>query len=91
MTEENIIHLTAEEIETTKIYQESVESEKASLGMLRQNYLIAERKAIEALGKANTDYISYIKALAEGKNLPADQEWFFDPVGFSFKRREGSE
>jgi len=91
MTENNVIHLTTEEVETTKIYQQSVEAEKASLGMLRQNYLVAERKALEALGKANADYISYIKALAEGKSLPADQEWFFDSVGFSFKRREGPE
>lgn len=80
------IKLTEEDVEVVKTYQQNIEKERASLGALRQNYLAAEKRVLELLSKANTDYLSYIKVLAKSKGLPPDEEWFFDPVEFSFKK-----
>lgn len=86
--ESEVIKLTDEEVETLKAYEQNIELERANLGSLRQNYLIAERKGLESIAQANADFVGHLKVLAQGKNIPADQTWIFDPSDYSFKRKD---
>jgi hypothetical protein len=85
--ERKVIQLTDEEVETLKAYEQNIEMERANLGSLRQNYLMAERRGLESIAQANADYVSHIKVLAQGKDIPSDQDWIFDPTDYSFKKR----
>lgn len=86
--EENVIKLIKEEIGVLKTYQQNIDDAKAALGALRQSYLVSERKAIENINKANADFLSHIKVLASSKELPAEEDWFFDPATYTFRKKE---
>lgn len=86
--EDNEVKLTEEEITTIRAYQQNIEAGRATLGALRQNYLASEKRTLEIIAKANSDYLAHIKVLAESKEIPAQEEWFFDPSNYTFKKKD---
>lgn len=87
MSTEDVVELTEEEKENIKTYQENIVRIKAALGSIRQRYLDSEKKALEGISKAESEYIAYVKALSQSKNIAIDSEkWAFDPEQSVFRR-----
>lgn len=80
------IKLTDEEKTITKHYQDIITQKKMSLANLRQQYLLAENNIIQQVAKAEEDYKSYLKSLADGKKLSAEDNWVFDASKLVFKK-----
>jgi hypothetical protein len=77
--------LTDEEKNIIKAYQKMIDKEKMLLANLRIQYITSENRVIQDLEKAQNDFYSHIKILSKSKNIPANQEWFFDPAELCFK------
>jgi len=86
--EEKVVELSEEEINIVRTYQELVDRQNSILGAVRRQYLGSERRALEAIAKAESDLFSHIKVLAQSKEIPTDESWIFDPKVFSFIKRE---
>ncbi len=87
VTKEDVIELTKEEKKTIKTYHDNIAKIKAALGAVRQQYLSSEQKAIEGIVKAESDYISYVKALSQSKDITIESEkWAFDPEKMIFRK-----
>lgn len=71
------IKLNEKEINIVKICQNAIENEKASLISLRYQYLVAEKKLIETMDKAEADYIDNLKTIVKNKIIINDI--IFDP------------
>ena len=89
MVDEKVaVELGEEEKTAVRGYQKMVERGKSSLGNLRQQYLIAERRLLDELLKAESDYLSHLKVLASNRGVDTEQEnWLFDPVDLAFRKK----
>jgi len=85
--ESELIKLTEEEIKIVQEYQKVIESEKASLGNLRLQFLMGEKSLINRIEKAQNDFFSHVKMLSQGKDIPTTGDWLFDPSAYVFRKK----
>lgn len=81
------IKLSEEEVNLLKVYKDLLENSKSSLGSLRQQYLVSEKKLIVAMEKAESDFMANLRILAQNKGI-TDDTWSFDLSTFSFIKKD---
>lgn len=82
-----LVELSNEEKQLAVVYQRQIERSRLTLANLRMQYLAAERRTLEAIDKAQVDFVSHLKALCQTKGIPQKEEWLFDPNELNFKKK----
>ena len=82
------VKLIEQEIKKMNIYKAHIDQAYAQLGSVRKQFLIQEKKALEAIKDAESELLSYMKKVAEDKDIPNDEEWNFDLTKNKFIKQE---
>ena len=84
-----VIDLNEDEKENMRVRLTLIEKQKAAFGAMRRQYLVSERKVLDAIEKSEADYISHIKMLSQMKKVPTEEEkWAYDPDAQVFRKIE---
>ena len=82
------IELTQEETTEINNFKIYIDKTYAQLGNVRKQFLIQEKKALEAIEDAESEFMSYMKKIAKNKKIPNDEEWSFDLSTNKFIKQE---
>ena len=81
---EKEIKLTEDEIKTLQEYQKAIDGEKSALGNLRLQFLLSEKNIVNKIERSQNDFYAHLKMLSQGKGIPSDGTWVFDPINCVF-------
>jgi uncharacterized coiled-coil DUF342 family protein len=81
------ISLIKEEIEAIEQYQAEIKDTLAALGSLRRQCVNSENALTDKINRLESDYKSYLKAIAKSKKIPSGENWVFNPNTFDFTKR----
>lgn len=81
------IKLSEEEIKLLSQHKVDLENIKHDIGNLRLQYLTSEQELLQQVKVAENNFLTYLKMLAQSKNVPENGEWVFDPINFSFRKK----
>ena len=81
------IELTQEEIKKVRAYRIYIDQAYAQLGSVRKQFLIQEKKTLENVEKVESEFMSYMQEVAQGKNIPNNERWGFDPATNKFVKQ----
>ena len=67
--EDKVIELTEEEKSNIKTRLSLLDRQKSALGTIRRQYLVSERKVLEAIEKTELEYVEFITLLSKEKEV----------------------
>lgn len=86
--EEKDIELTEKEIRDVIKQQGKINQYVNALGLLRRQYLEAEKELLEKLEGIENDFINLLKFTFQGKSSEDINDWIFDSSSYTFKNKK---
>lgn len=76
--------LNEEEKQNILKIQKELKDAMATLGSFRRQIIRNEKNLIEKLDELESEFMTYLRTLAQSRGMPENENWVFDPNTFGF-------